>query len=257
MRDHGLLAALLEARRNGLTTAELVERTGLTDYAVETLCEGGLAFGLNGLEDGRWKITRTGTYIERDPLTRVNMDFTQDVCYLGLNDLEASLLESRPAGLRHLGDWPNIYEGLATLSPKARESWHAFDHYFSDGAFQQAHGLLLEHHTPQRLLDIGGNTGRNAAALCERDPHVEITIADLPGQCRRARANLAAQGHADRVRTVEIDLLDPESELPAGFDAVWMSQFLVCFSKAEIVSILERARRALAPGGVLWILDTY
>jgi hypothetical protein len=36
-----------------------------------------------------------------------------------------------------------------------------------------------------------------------------------------------------------------------------MSQFLDCFSEDEIVSILERARRALAPNGRLYIVDTY
>lgn len=257
MRDQGILAALYKARREGLTTAELIEATGLSEYAVETLCEGGLAFGLNTLEDERWVITRTGICIERDPLTRVNMDFTQDVCYLGLDGLEASLLEARPAGLKALGDWPTIYEGLSKLPPKAKKSWLAFDHFFSDGAFQQAHGLLLEHHQPARLLDIGGNTGRNSIALCERHPDVHITIADLPGQCAMATKNLADHGLSDRVDTHPIDLLDPDAELPRGFDAVWMSQFLVCFSKVEIVSILERARRALKPGGIVWILDTY
>jgi hypothetical protein len=36
-----------------------------------------------------------------------------------------------------------------------------------------------------------------------------------------------------------------------------MSQFLDCFGEDEIVSILERARRALAPHGRIYIVETY
>lgn len=258
MRDQGLLGALYQARRDGLSTATLMEKTGLSEYAVETLCEGGLAFGLcTQDEDEKWIITRTGICIERDPLTRVNMDFTQDVCYEGLFKLEDALLTGKPSGLPYLGDWPDIYQGLSKLPPKAKQSWLAFDHFFSDGAFQQAHTILLDHHRPKRFLDVGGNTGRNSIALCGRDPDVQITIADLPGQCAMAVENLANHGVGDRVKTFPIQLLDPENELPGGQDVVWMSQFLTCFSKIEIVSILERARRALNPGGTVWILDTY
>jgi len=257
MRDQGVLAALFTKRRKGLTTEELVQATGLSTYAVETLCEGGLAFGLCTQEGDRWLITRTGLCIDRDALTRVNMDFTQDVCYEALFHLEESLLEGRPAGLKALGDWPTVYEGLSKLPEPAKSSWFAFDHFFSDGAFRAAHRILLEEQPPTRLLDVGGNTGRNAIALCGRSDTVQITIADLPGQCALATPNLAEHGLSERVHTHPIDLLDPESELPTGFDAVWMSQFLVCFSKVEIVSILERARRALKPDGSLWILDTY
>ena len=36
-----------------------------------------------------------------------------------------------------------------------------------------------------------------------------------------------------------------------------MSQFLDCFSKVEIVHILNEAQNGLAPGGSIFILETY
>jgi hypothetical protein len=36
-----------------------------------------------------------------------------------------------------------------------------------------------------------------------------------------------------------------------------MSQFLDCFSKPEILSLLERAKQALSDSGSLYILETY
>ena len=262
MRDHGVLRALHQAGSGGLSTEALVEQTQLSEYAIESVCEAGLSFGLVSLDRGeaeappKWALTRVGYIVLADRMTRINLDFTHHVCYRGLYHLEDALLEGRPAGLHELGDWPTIYEGLSQLPQEASDAWFTFDHFYSDRAMP----LALEHilvHKPGRFLDIGGNTGQFARLVTSSDPDVRVTIADLPGQLGLAAKENERLGTADRIDGHPVDMLDPDSELPTGFDAVWMSQFLVCFSKIEIVSILERARRALAPGGRLWILDTY
>ncbi len=186
-------------------------------------------------------------------MTRVNMDFTHDVCYRGLFELEDSLRQGRPAGLSHFGDWPTIYEGLSRLPARAQASWFRFDHYYSDGAMGAAREAVWTRR-PRRLLDVGGNTGKWARRCLAADPDVRVTIADLPGQLALARAET---GDEPRLAYHPIDLLDPDQELPAGHDAIWMSQFLCCFSKVEVRSILERAARALADDGCVWILDMF
>jgi hypothetical protein len=45
--------------------------------------------------------------------------------------------------------------------------------------------------------------------------------------------------------------------IPSGFDAIWLSQFLDCFSEAQIVSILRRCVAALAPGGRIYVLEPF
>jgi hypothetical protein len=81
---------------------------------------------------------------------------------------------------------------------------------------------------------------------------------DLPGQLAKAKENIAAKGGGHRITPYPVsDLLDPEFAFPGGFDAVWMSQFLVCFSEDQVLSLLERGKKALAPQGNLFILDTY
>jgi hypothetical protein len=77
-----------------------------------------------------------------------------------------------------------------------------------------------------------------------------VTILDLPGQ-------VAMQPHVERLGSVPFDLLDRERAFPDGFDVVWMSQLVCCFSEEEIVSLLARARAALAPGGSVVVLETY
>lgn len=256
LRDSGLLAALEKSAPTGLTLAEARAKLGGTEYAARVLLEAGLGIGLVRLQDGRYLATKTAYFLLHDALTRANMDFTQDVNYLGLFHLEEALKTGKPAGLKVFGQWPTIYEALAHLPEPVRKSWFAFDHYYSDAAFP----AVLPHvfrQPPRRLLDIGGNTGKWALHCLRHDPQVHVTIMDLPGQLRMAEKTLRDAGFGARTAFHEGNLLDPASALPAGFDVVWMSQFLDCFGEDEIVSILTRARGALGAGGKIYILEPF
>lgn len=220
------------------------------------LLEAGLGIGLLCLNDGRFTLTRLGYFILRDPMTHANMDMAHEICYRGLFHLEESIEQGRPVGLKTLGDWKTFYEGLSSLPPSARESWLAFDHYYSDRAFPAALPLVFAR-PPKRLLDVGGNTGKFAIQCARFDPDVRVTIADLPQQLNLAQDNIRQQGLEARVDFVAVDVLDETQPWPGGYDAIWMSQFLDCFSLPQIESILRRAARALAPGGSLHILELF
>jgi ubiquinone/menaquinone biosynthesis C-methylase UbiE len=256
LRDSGALRELMQRRETGATDEDLAKLTRMSLYAARVLLEAGLVAGMLELDDGRYRITPLGRMIQRDRMTRVNMDFVHDVCYRAGFHLEEALREGRPAGLRELGDWRTVYEGLAELPERIRRSWFAFDHYYSDASFVRALPEVFRH-KPARLLDVGGNTGRWALECCAFDPDVEITIMDLPGQLDDARAKIAEAGLEQRVRLHAGDLLDPAIPMPSGFQAIWMSQFLDCFSEPEILRILQRAATALAAGGRLHVLETY
>ena len=60
-------------------------------------------------------------------MTRVNMDVVHDICYRGLFDLDKSIKEGKPAGLKTLGDWKTFYEGLSSLPPQsaAKAGWRS------------------------------------------------------------------------------------------------------------------------------------
>ncbi|MEJ0079470.1 MAG: hypothetical protein WDM78_00540 [Puia sp.] len=79
------------------------------------MLESSLGIGLVILNDGKYNITKTGTYIYNDPLTNVNMNFIHDVNYKGLFDLDKSIENGKPEGLKVFGDWDNIYENLSSL----------------------------------------------------------------------------------------------------------------------------------------------
>ena len=247
----GVLAEVESSGAAGVTLDEVAQRVALPMYGVRVLLEAGLGLDLVLERDGRYTSTKTAWFLLHDSLTRANMDFTQDVTYRGMFELEASIRSGRPEGLKTFGDWATIYEGLSQLPEKARRSWLAFDHHYSDVAFPEALPLVFRHR-PQRLLDIGGNTGRWARACVAHDAAVQVTVLDLPGQLEMAKAELEG---TSRVSFAEGNLLDPQQQLPGGHDAIWMSQFLDCFSESQIVSILQRCRQALAADGRVYILE--
>lgn len=254
LRDRGILAAI---EREGLTIEEVAARVELPVYGVRVLLEAGLGIGLvHEDEQRRHHLTNVGHFVLHDTMTRANMDFTRDINYLGLAQLDAAIASGKPAGLAVFGGWPTIYDALAELPEQARRSWFGFDHYYSDGAFPAALPLVMRGR-PRRMLDIGGNTGKWAIACLQHDPELELTLLDLPGQLRVAERNLAAAGLLARVRLHAADLLDPSTELPTGFDAIWMSQFLDCFGERDIVTILRRCAAAMQGDARLYILEAF
>ena len=110
---------------------------------------------------------------------------------------------------------------------------------------------------PQRIMDIGANTGKFSLAALGYQPQVELLLVDLPQQLAVADKNLQAAGVRQRAHLCPVDMLQAEQAFPSGADLIWMSQFLSCFSEAVIASILQRAAAALAPNGQVLIMDTF
>lgn len=253
---------ILEMLRNsdsGLTAEEVAQKASISQYAAKCLLEASLCIGLvivNNDTD-RFALTKTGWFLINDPATRVNIDFNHDVNYLGWFNLEESLSEGIPVGLKSLGEWPTIYEGLSSLPKQIQDSWFRFDHFYSDSSFEQALEIVFSQ-KPKSLLDVGGNTGRWALRCVAYDKDVKVTILDLPQQIGMMQENIKGHDGSERIEGLGIDLLDESSEMPANrkFEAVWMSQFLDCFSEEQIVSILRRAAKVMDKESRLYIMET-
>ena len=256
LRNSGILKTV-EAHKEGITLEDLTFEVNLPLYGVRVLVEAALGIGLLIRIDGLYKITKTSYFILHDNLTIANMDFTHDVCYLGMFSLDESIATGKPEGLKIFGEWPTIYEALvAGLPEKAKKSWFGFDHFYSDFAFPEALQLVYQHH-PQTLLDIGGNTGKWALQSLEFDPDVKITILDLPEYGETVKNQFREKSFGHRISFFPGNILNETQKLPTGFDAIWMSQFLDCFSEVQIISILKRCIPALNIGGCIYILETF
>ena len=237
---------LLRDSGDGLTVSEVAEKSHLSDYAVKCLLEASLSIGtvlVNPATD-RFTISKTGWFLLNDPATRVNIDFNHDVNYEGWFHLEESLKEGKPIGLRHFGSWPTIYAGLSSLPEHVQKSWFAFDHFYSDSSFPEALRIVFDEHKVRTLYDVGGNTGKWALRCVDYSVGAEVTVLDLPQQIALMEENVRGKKGAERIKGYGIDLLDERQSFPmmsGGPDAIWMSQFLDCFSMEQIVSILRRA----------------
>ena len=252
---------LLDLLRDGEKThAQLVEATGLSDYAVKVLLEASLSIGTVKVDPATdlYSLSKTGWFLLMDPATRVNVDFNHDVNYEGFFRMEEALLEGRPAGLEHFGAWPTIYEGLSSLPEQVQKSWFGFDHFYSDHSFDLALPIVFEGR-PRKVMDVGGNTGRFAQRCVAYDPQVEVTIVDLPQQIGLMKKATADDPNAVRIHGYGTNLLDPANGFPEDLhpDVIWMSQFLDCFSEPQILSILQRAARVMDAHTRLLIMETF
>ena len=254
----GILDTLRDSLE-GLTLEELKKQTALSTYALKILLEASLSIGtvLINKENDRYTISKTGWFLLNDPATRVNIDFNHDVNYRGMFYLDEALKEGKPAGLKTLGDWPTIYEGLSKLDKQVQDSWFGFDHFYSDHSFDKALKIVFAKH-PKHLMDVGGNTGRFALRCVAYDSEVKVTIVDLPGQIGMMQKNIAGKDGTSRIGGFPTNILDRDNKLPEGhWDAIWMSQFLDCFSEEEIFSILVRAAKVMTAETSLYIMETF
>src|SRR5574344_71970 len=246
---------MLNNAKEGLSIDEIAEKTKLSHYAVQCLLESSLTIGTVLLKDEKFYIAKAGWFLSNDDMARVNMEFHHDVNYLGLFNLEEALLNGKPEGLKVFGTWKTIYEGLSQLPAQVQKSWFGFDHFYSDNSFKQALEIVFNN-KPRTLLDVGGNTGRWALPCVVFNSDVNVTIMDLPQQLEMMRNQTKGLSGAERIFGHGADLLDKSVPFPSNFDAIWMSQFLDCFSEEEVTSILTRAAKSMTGNTRLYIMET-
>jgi len=252
----GILKLVSDAGSSGARSQDIAEELKLSKYGVEVLLDAGLSMGMVRMGDEKYILTKTGFFVLSDSMTRVNMEFVHDVCYEPFISLEESVKTGKPEGLKVFGNWDTIYPGLQFLPKQAKKSWFGFDQFYSDVAFPEIIPFIAREN-PSSLMDVGGNTGKFAVQCVTLIPGLQVTIIDLPDTLQAAQKFIAEKGLEKRIHFFAADMLDQRNDLPRGFDAIWMSQFLDCFSEEQIHSILTRAVKAMDDHAALYILELF
>ncbi len=257
MRDLGVLEQLEQSGASGTTAEAIAENLDIGLYGIKTLLESGVSCGVvEEGDEGRFTLSKVGYFLLHDKMTRINMDYNHHICYKGMYHLDEAVKEEKPAGLKVFGEqWETLYQALPHLPADIQQSWYAFDHFYSDSAYPQVLPIIFAD-KPKTLMDIGTNVGKFTILAGNYDPDVHITMVDLPDQLQNAIRNVEEAGLSDRVTPLALDLLDENSKLPGGHDIYWMSQFLSCFGKKEITSILRRIVEVMDEDATVYILET-
>ena len=101
------------------------------------------------------------------------------------------------------------------------------------------------------LLDVGGGSGAVAIELARAWPELRCTVWDLATVCALANEHIEAAGFAARVTTLAGDMF--RDRFPEGCDAVLFAQILHDWPPETGRELVERAFRALPPGGLVLI----
>ncbi|HMF95790.1 MAG TPA: class I SAM-dependent methyltransferase [Vicinamibacterales bacterium] len=105
-----------------------------------------------------------------------------------------------------------------------------------------------------RLLDVGGAHGYLSVAMCRRYPDLNAVVFDLPAAVKQAAPILAREGMGARVVHRAGDARSDDFGSGA-WDVVLVSLLLHHFDAATNRDVLQRAARALRPGGACVVLE--
>ncbi|MBN2546096.1 MAG: class I SAM-dependent methyltransferase [Spirochaetes bacterium] len=255
-RDTGILTYIEKNNGQGVELEKIAEYIKLSIYSIKILLDICISIDIVEKRDNKYFLTKTGYFLINDTITKINMDFVNDVCYLGMYHLEEAIKENKPAGLKVLGNWKTLYEGLSQFPEKAKKSWLNFDHFYSDRVFPKMLHIVFKDN-PKKILDVGGNTGKWAIECAKFSKDAHITIMDLPGQLKQAKKNISQYEFNDRISYYSADILDKKSKFPEDNEVIWMSQFLDCFAEDEITNILLKALPVMKENTKLYILETF
>ncbi|HVC51371.1 MAG TPA: methyltransferase [Stellaceae bacterium] len=105
----------------------------------------------------------------------------------------------------------------------------------------------------RRLLDVGGNSGEFILQLCRRHRDLHGTVFDLPLVCEIGMEHVLAEAECPRIGFIAGDVRnDP---LPLGYDLIAFKSMLHDWPPQEARQFIDKAARALNPGGTLLIFE--
>lgn len=254
MLDFGIFKALSE---KNMTKAQLMQKCGISRYTIDTLFDAALCIGLvERNSNGEFSNTKLADAFLYDEMTRVNFNFVRDICYLGASELSESFRKSAPVGLnKYYFNSPVIYSELTKMNERMKKSWYEFDHHYSDECFEQVLKIIFSNKPKIELIcDIGGNTGKFERACLDFNHDCKVVMVDLEENIRETSKNF----NTNRCSFLSADILsDSPLEFQKTPDVFFMSQFLDCFSREQILFILNKIANASGRNTKIYILEPF
>ena len=247
MIDLGILKFL---DNNSSNIESIIKNCKVSKYTAITLLQVGVYSEILEKSEELYSLTPLGECFLHDEMTVKNFNFMRDVCYLGAYELTESFLKESPCGLqKYFVDSETIYPHVPNLPEKARKSWYDFDYFYSDNCYEDVLKIIFKDDIKE-IFNIGGNIGKFEKTCKKYHPDCNLNIIDLPVNKDMAEKNV----NSDNFKFFSCDLLS-EEKLPPISGAVFMSQFLDCFSENQILKIFEKIKLSAKIGTKVYILE--
>lgn len=107
----------------------------------------------------------------------------------------------------------------------------------------------------RRFLDVGGGAGRLAAHVLGSAPDLRADVYNLPAVAPLVEETRKLSDHPDRLGFVGGDFF--AEPLPTGYDALAFVRVLHDWPTPDSRRLVEKAYRALPPGGMLLICEEF
>jgi SAM-dependent methyltransferase len=233
---------LFSRLEEGRETADLAFELGVDSRALGLLLNALTAMGLLEMSGDSYRNSSVANeFLVRGENWRGSIFRHIHHCWEAWNELPKVLRSGRPTA-------PKEADILGAREEWTRDFIRGMDDVTRDLAPQVAR--QLDFGEARVLLDVGGGPGTYAAAFLAAHPSLcEVRLFDLPGALAVGRERLAARGLLDKVRLIEGDFC--LNELGSGVDVVWISQVFHSRDEEGCRMLVEKAWRALNPGGVL------
>jgi SAM-dependent methyltransferase len=202
-------------------------------------------------------LIKDGQRYRLTPSSSVFLDKRSPACMSSVIDFLAApemmqlYLEDPAAFVRNGGSI-----GLANLAPD-HPLWVKFARAMVPFMAPVAQGIATEvarwPSPPRKVLDVAAGHGVFGIAIGEAVPGARIVALDWRPVLEVALENARLEGLETRYDTIAGSAFDVE--WGTDYDVVLIPNFLHHFDREGCVSILERARRALAPGGAVLVVE--
>lgn len=224
------------------TTEALADACGLVPRRARRLLRALAELKLTTLDGDTWKRTERGDYLTADSALSLAGAATEYGRYF------PRMWAALPDALRADSAWqaPDIF-GEVALDAARTDAHHRMllSYALHDYAAVPA---ALRLRGDERLVDAGGGLGALAAMLVEHYPRLRVVILDRPEVVARAEKH----GLGGQIELRPADLFQPW-EVEA--DAVVMARVLHDWDDPKALDLLRHARRALAAGGRIFIVE--